>query len=67
MEKAVFIRTSADGYNPSQVSKTMTVGELVEHLSNNFDQSLPIYLDNDDRYSFGGIVERRIYVGPIGD
>lgn len=36
-----------------------TVGELIEILSD-FDEDLPVYLRNDNGYTYGNITERTI-------
>ena len=55
MEKVVvFINGSRDGYSVDQVMDTMTVGELIECLSQ-FDEDAKVYLNNDNGYTYGGI------------
>ena len=53
MRNAVFIEAARSGYHPSQCS-TMTVGELVAFLDE-FDPEAPIYISNDNGYTYGGI------------
>lgn len=43
-----------DGYAPSQIRGTMTVGELIDYLSQ-FDEELPVMINNDDGYTYGSI------------
>ena len=49
-----------DGYSPSQCDYTMTVGELISHLEN-FDSDLPVYLNNDNGYTYGYVSEDTVY------
>ena len=50
----VFIEGRRDGYTPGQCYSTMTVGELIEHLRE-FDEDCPVYLNNDNGYTYGSI------------
>lgn len=43
-----------EGYAPSQIRSTMTVGELINYLSQ-FDEELPVMINNDDGYTYGSI------------
>lgn len=52
----VFINGKRNGYGPEQCGRTLTVGELIELLSE-FDADAPIFLKNDNGYSFGSITE----------
>ena len=42
------------GYSTNQIWSTMTVGELIEFLSQ-FDEDTPVYTSHDEGYTFGGI------------
>jgi hypothetical protein len=53
---ALFITGNRNGYSPEQCGKTMTVGDLMEHLAE-FDEDTPIYLRNDGGYTYGSINE----------
>lgn len=55
--KALFIETSRKGYGPDQCGRTMTVGGLISLLSD-FDEDRPVYLRNDNGYTYGSINER---------
>ena len=59
MKEVLFIYTSREGYTVDQIYRTMTVGELIEYLQG-FDEDTPIYLKNDNGYTYGGILESRI-------
>jgi len=52
----LFINASNNGYEPSQCGSTLTVGELIELLSD-FDEDRPVYLRFDDGFSYGSIGE----------
>lgn len=53
---ALFIEGRRTGYAPNQCGVTLTVGELIDILSG-YDEELPIYLNNDNGYTFGSITE----------
>ena len=52
----LFIRGNRNGYAPNQCGRTFTVGELIEFLSD-FDENLPVYINNDSGYTYGSITE----------
>lgn len=52
----LFIEGRRNGYAPEQCGKTMTVGELIEFLSQ-FDENVELYLRNDGGYTYGNINE----------
>ena len=54
---ALFIEGRRNGYTPDQCGRTMSVGDLIEYLSQ-FDEDMPVYLNNDNGYTFGSIDER---------
>lgn len=51
---ALFIEGRRNGYAPTQCGATLTVGELIDLLSD-YDEDLPVYLNNDNGYTFGSI------------
>lgn len=53
---AVYINGNRNGYDPKQCGGTMTVGELIELLQQ-FDEDTPVYLKNDNGYTYGSINE----------
>jgi hypothetical protein len=55
----LIIDTEREGYAPEQVRNTMTVGELIAFLQD-YDEDTPIYTGHDNRYTYGGIVARKI-------
>ena len=55
----VYIDSRRDGYSPSQCHDTMTVGELIDILSQ-YDEDQPVYIRNDNGYTYGNITERTI-------
>lgn len=54
--KALFIEGRRNGYSPSQCGRTMTVGDLIAYLEL-FDEDTPVYLKNDNGYTYGSIDE----------
>lgn len=48
------IETAREGYTPEQCGHTMTVGDLIDYLSQ-FDEDMRVVLSNDNGYTFGGI------------
>ena len=52
----IYIEGKRNGYAPDQCGKTLTVGELIAILSD-FDEDTPIYLRNDNGYTYGSITE----------
>ena len=52
---AILMHVSRDGYNPDQVRKTLTVGELIEYLQEMYFEDTPIYTCHDNGYTYGGI------------
>ena len=53
---ALYIEGRRNGYNPKQCGRTMTVGELIGFLQD-FDEDTPIYIKNDNGYTYGNITE----------
>ena len=56
MNNAVMIESNRTGYTTKQCGRTFTVGELIEFLEQ-FDEELPVYLSNDNGYTYGNIQE----------
>ena len=52
----LFIEGRRNGYDTKQCGNTMTVGELIEYLSQ-FDEETEVFLKNDRGYTFGSITE----------
>lgn len=54
----IIINTNRQGYGTDQIDRTMTVGELIEFLSD-YDPETPVYVGNDRTdygwYTYGGI------------
>lgn len=50
------ISTHRTGYAPDQCHDTLTVGELIELLSQ-FPDDEPVYFSNDRGYTYGEITE----------
>ena len=54
--KKLTYSTFREGYGTDQISRTMTVGELIDFLSQ-YDEDTPVYLSFDNGYTYGGITE----------
>ena len=54
MASIITIDGRREGYAPDQIKRTMTVGELIDYLSQ-FDEDCPVMLDNDNGYTYGSI------------
>ena len=52
--KALFIEGNRSGYTPEQCGDTLTVKELIEILGQ-FDDDSPVYIRNDEGYTYGHI------------
>ena len=52
--KALFIEGNRSGYAPEQCGDTLTVKELIEILGQ-FDDDSPVYIRNDEGYTYGHI------------
>ena len=60
MEKpVVFIEADREGYAPSQINSTMTVGELIDYLQQ-FNEDAQVFLSHDNGYTYGGITWGKI-------
>ena len=60
MMNVLFINGKRNGYGVDQCGKTLTVRELIEELEE-YDGDLPVYLNNDNGYTFGNITLSDIY------
>lgn len=54
METNLIINAVNEGYSTTQVNSTMTVGELMDYLSQ-FEEGTKVYLSFDNGYTYGGI------------
>ena len=63
MKEVCFINGNRDGYSPDQCYRTMTVQELVDYLTNNFDGDSEVFLRNDNGYTYGSISDGDIHSG----
>lgn len=43
-----------EGYAINQIDRTMTVGELINFLSD-YDEDTPVMINNDNGYTYGSI------------
>ena len=56
--KRIVINARREAYGIDDIRNTMTVGDLVHYLMENFDEDQPIYLSHDNGYTYGGITEK---------
>ncbi len=56
MAKGIFIDAQRNGYSPEQCGRTLTIRELINELEQ-YDSDMPIYLKNDNGYTYGSIKE----------
>ena len=58
--KGIVINANREGYGLDQISRTLTVGELISILEQ-FEEETPVYIGNDRKYygwyTYGGIRE----------
>ena len=66
MMEVLYIEGRRNGYDTEQCGRTMTVGELIEFLSQ-YDEDTPIYLKNDNGYTYGSITESSFEEDGEGD
>lgn len=57
----IIINAVRDSYSPEECSNTLTVGELIDELSN-FDTDEKVVLSFDNGYTYGSITSERIDV-----
>ena len=50
----LLLEANRTGYGTDQISRTMTVGQLIAFLED-FDEDMKVYISNDNGYTFGGI------------
>ena len=55
----ILLETRRDAYTPNECGATLTVGELIEILSD-FDEETPVFFSNDNGYTYGAIKRGRI-------
>ena len=54
--RALYINGKRNGYGPEQCGRTLTTGELISILEE-FDEDRPVFLFNDNGYTYGSITE----------
>lgn len=57
MLNALFIEGVRNMYGIDQYSKTLTVGEMIEILSQ-YDEDTPVFIRNDNGYTYGSLTQR---------
>ena len=55
----ITFETTREGYAPDQCGNTMTVGELIQYLSQ-FDENARVFYSNDNGYTYGSIKDYQI-------
>ena len=48
------IESHRSGYTVNQCGRTLSVGELIDYLSQ-WDDDTPVYISNDNGYTYGSI------------
>lgn len=66
-EEVLYIEGRRNGYSPNQCGPTMTVGEIVDFLDEEFDPDTKVYISNDRGYTFGNIDMSSFELGQIGE
>ena len=64
--EVLFIEGNRNGYTPEQCGTTMTVGELIRYLEQ-FDEDTPVYLRNDNGYTYGSISPQDFSDGEVAE
>lgn len=54
MKANLIIEVKREAYSLEGVMNTMTVGELIDYLSQ-FDEESPVYISHDNGYTYGGL------------
>lgn len=62
----LIIEVRREGYSLSQISKTLTVGELIEILDQ-YEDHTQIFTSHDNGYTFGGLREQDFSETDIDD
>lgn len=57
MKEAVTIEARREAYGISDIGYTLTVGELIDYLRNNYPKNMPIVISNDRGYTYGRITK----------
>lgn len=58
MKCVLYLEARREGYAIDQISETMTVGDIIEYLTQ-FEEDTPVYLSHDGGYTYGGIIAKR--------
>lgn len=65
-KKYLTIETMRSCYSLDQLDETMTVGELIEALSQ-YDEDMPVAFSNDRGYTYGEISESCLDIEPYDE
>lgn len=52
--KNITIETHRSGYSINQCGRTLSVGELIDYLSQ-WEDDTPVYFSNDNGYTYGSV------------
>lgn len=66
MTKAIFIEGTRSGYGPEQITNTMTLRELIDHLEDlacEYGDNTQVFIQNDNGYTFGAVQYETITTG----
>lgn len=55
MKEAVKIEARREEYGISDIGYSLTVGELIDFLKENYPEDMPIVISNDNGYTYGRI------------
>ena len=66
MKEILYIDARREGYGIDQIGNTMTVGELIDYLSQ-FSEDALICLRHDGGYTYGGINQHSFEEGEVYD
>lgn len=69
MATKLIINTERQGYSTEQITRTITVGELISFLED-YEPDTEVYLSFDNGYTYGGIQQHNleeVYEEDYGD
>ena len=66
MKKVITIETHRSGYGIDQCGRTLTVGELIDYLSQ-WDDETEVYFSNDNGYTYGSMNFEDIDTKDVGE
>ena len=69
-KRALFVETERYAYSPDDISETYTIRQLIQHLDemgNQIGFDSPVFLSNDNGYTYGAIRDESILEGGFND